>query len=45
MHGRDMVGCCRCAMFLCDLDLTCDRALVTLTFKILSRQYLCNRKV
>ena len=35
-----LVGGCRCAMSLCDLDLTFDLSVVTLTFNILSRQYL-----
>ena len=30
---------------MCDLDLTFDLAVVTLTYKILSRLYLGNRKV
>ena len=34
-----------CAMSWCDLDLTFDLAVVTSTFKILSRLYLGNRKV
>ena len=29
----------------CDFDLTFDLAVVTLTYKILSRQYLWNRKL
>ena len=36
---------CRCATSLCDLDLTFDLAVVTLTSKILSGLYLGNRKV
>ena len=40
-----MVRGCRCAMSLCDLDLTFDLAVVTLTNKILSGLYLGNRKV
>ena len=42
--GRDVRGC-RCAMSLCDLDLTFDLAVVTLTVKILSGLYLGNHKV
>ena len=33
-------GGSRCATLWCDLDLTFDLAVVTLTFKILSGQYL-----
>ena len=40
-----LVRGCRCAMSCCDLDLTFDLAVVTLTYKILSRLYLRNRKV
>ena len=36
--GRD-IGC-RCALSWCDLDLTFDLAVVTLTYNILSRLYL-----
>ena len=36
---------CRCATSWCDLDLTFDLAVVTLTYKILSGLYLGNRKV
>ena len=43
--GRDIGWGCRCATSWCDLDLTFDLAVVTLTFKILSRLYLGNRKV
>ena len=32
-------------MSWCDLDLTFDLAVVTLTYKILSELYLANRKV
>ena len=39
------MGDCRCAMSLCDLDLTFDLAVVTLNFKILSRLYLGKGKV
>ena len=35
----------RCATSWCDLDLTFDLAVVTLTYKILSGLYLGNRKV
>ena len=40
-----LVGGCRCATSWCDLDLTFNFAKVTLTYKILSRLYLGNRKV
>ena len=40
-----LLGGCRCAMLWCDLDLTSDLAVVTLTYKMLSRQYLGKRKV
>ena len=40
-----LVRGCRCAMSWCDLDLTFDLAVVTLTYKILSGLYLGNRKV
>ena len=40
-----LVRRCRCAISWCDLDLTFDLALVTLTCKILSGLYLRNRKV
>ena len=36
---------CRCAMSWCDLELTFDLAVVTLTFKVLSWLYLRNDKV
>ena len=39
------MGDCIGATSWCDLDLTCDLAVVTLTFKILSRLYLGNHKV
>ena len=32
-----LVGDCRCAVSWCDLDLTHDLAVMTLTFKILSK--------
>ena len=35
----------KCAMSLCDLDLTFDLAVVTLTYKLLSGQYFRNCKV
>ena len=43
--GRDIGWGCRCATSWCDLDLgvTFDLPAVTLTFKILSGQYLGNR--
>ena len=31
-----LVGKCRCAVSWCDIDMTFDLAIVTLTFKILS---------
>ena len=40
-----LVGGCRCARSWCDLDLTFDRAVVTLTYKILSGLYLKDHKV
>ena len=40
-----LVRGCRCAMSWCDLDLTFDLAVVTLSLKILSGLYLGNRKV
>ena len=42
---RSLVRMCRCATSWCDLDLTFDLAVVTLTVKILSGLYLGNRKV
>ena len=45
MLGRDIGGGCRRVMSWSDLDLTIDIAVVTLTFKILSRLYLGNCKV
>ena len=48
-HGLYLVGTLvrgyRCAMSWCDLDLTFDLAVVTLTYKILSGLYLGNREV
>ena len=35
-----LVRGCRCATLWCDLDLTFDLAVVTLTYKILSRLYI-----
>ena len=44
--GRDIgVRGCRCATSRCDLDLTFDLAIMTLTYKIFSWLYLGNRKV
>ena len=40
-----LVGGCRCATSWSDLDLSFDLAVVTLTYKILSRVYLGNCKV
>ena len=40
-----LVKGCSCATSWCDLDLTFDLAVVTLTYKILSGLYLGNRKV
>ena len=40
-----LAGGCSCAMSLCNLDLTFDFAVVTLTFIILSGLYLRNHKV
>ena len=40
-----LVRGCRCAVSWCDLDLTCDLAVVTLSLKILYGLYLGNRKV
>ena len=40
-----LVRGCRCAMSWSDLDLTFDLAVVTLTYKMLSKLYLGNRKV
>ena len=45
---RDIGGVglgCRCATSWCDLDVTFDLAVVTLTYYILSGLYLGNRKV
>ena len=40
-----LVRRCRCATSWCDVDLTFDFAVVTLTYKILFGLYLGNRKV
>ena len=40
-----LVRGCRYAMSWCDLDLTFDLAIVTLTLKVLSGLYLSNRNV
>ena len=40
-----LVRCSTCAMSWCDLDLTVDLVVVTLSLKILSGLYLGNRKV
>ena len=42
--GREISWGCRCITSWCDLDLTFDLAVVTLTFKILSGLYLRNHK-
>ena len=44
MVGTLALGC-RCATSWCDLDLTFDLAVVTLTYKILFGLYLGIRKV
>ena len=44
MVGTLVIGC-RCATSWCDLELTFDLALVTLSLKILSGVYLGNSKV
>ena len=38
------VGGCRCALSLCELELTFDLVVVTLNLKILSGLYLINHK-
>ena len=43
--GRDIGWRCRCAGSWCDLDLTFDLAVLTLTYKIFSGQCLENCKV
>ena len=40
-----LVRGCRCAMSWCDLDLTFNLVVVTLTYKILSGLYLENFKM
>ena len=42
---RDIGWRCRCVVSWCDIDLTFELAVVTLTFKILCWPYLKNRKV
>ena len=46
---KSLTGCfvrgCRYATSWCDLDLTFDLAVMTLSYKILSRLYLRKRKV
>ena len=36
---------CRCALSWCDLDLTCNLAVVTLMYKILSRTLILGRDI
>ena len=43
--SRDLVGSCRCATSWCDLDLTFDITIVTLTYNILYGLYLSKCKV
>ena len=43
--GRDIGWGCRCATSWCDLDLSVDLAVVTLSLKFLTGLYLDNRKV
>ena len=43
--GKDIGWGCRCATSWCDLDLTLDLAIMTLSLKILSGLYLGNCKV
>ena len=43
--GRDIGYGCRCASSWCDLDVTFDLVIVSLTYKILSGLYLGIRKV
>ena len=40
-----LVRGCRCAASWCDLELTFDFAIVTLTYKVLSGLYFGNHKV
>ena len=42
---RDNFWTCRCANSWCDLDLTFDLAMMTITFKILSQLYPRKRNV
>ena len=42
---RDIIGGCRSAVSWCDLDLTFDLAVVTLSLKILRGLYLTDHKV
>ena len=35
-----LIGACRCAMSRCDLDLTFDLVVVTMSFEILSSYFL-----
>ena len=44
MVGK-LVGGCRCAMSWCDLDLTFDLVVVTLTYKILAISMKGSRKL
>ena len=43
--GREIGLGVKCSMSWCDLDLTCNLAVVTLTFKTMSGLYLRNCKV
>ena len=43
--GRDIGWGCRCVTSWCDLDLTFDLAVVTLTYNALSVVYFGNHKV
>ena len=45
VQAISIVRTCRCATLWCDLDLTFELAVVTLTYKILSGLYLRYRKV
>ena len=45
MLGRDIDWGCRCALSWCDLALTYDLAVVTLSLEMLSGLYHRNRKV
>ena len=44
LFSGTLVGDGKCAMSWCDLDLTFDLTVVTLTYKILPRLYLRNCK-